>query len=808
MAENKQSIVPVTGMTCANCVAAVERNIKKEDGISQAYVNLSTERAVFEFDPNRTNLNSVIERIERAGYGIALGDAEFLIRNIADDQDGKRIESELKKIEGVKEFSVSWINGKVFIKYIPTIVSQQDIRGRLERIGFELETLGKEIEDAEEKARKNEIKEQRRLLIIGAAFTIPLFLLSMGRDMGLWGQWAMAPWVNWLMFALATPVQFYVGWQYYTGAIQSIRNRFANMDVLIALGSTAAYVYSLPILFGLVSGHVYFETSAMIITLIKAGKYLEALAKGRTSQAIRKLLSLKAEKASVIRAEKEIEIPVEDVQVGDLVVVRPGEKIPVDGVVVEGHSAVDESMLTGESMPVEKQTGDQVIGATINKMGRIKFEAVKVGKETALAQIVRLVEEAQGSKAPIQKIADRVSAVFVPIVVSIAVMTFLVWFLLMPPGINSDQSLMTRALLNSVAVLLIACPCAMGLATPTAVMVGTGKGAQNGILFRTGEALEIAGNIDTVILDKTGTITRGQPVMTDFINLKPELFDENRLIQIAASVENASEHPLGEAVVAGAEEKGIQCDLELERFQAEVGMGVSAQVDGLNVLIGNARLLEKNEIQWEEVRPEFEALEDEGKTAVFLVIDQQAAALVGIADTIKENSKSAVKELLNLGVDVIMVTGDNQRTADVVAGQAGITKVEAEVLPDQKSNIVKEMQKNGKSVAMVGDGINDAPAIAQADVGISLGTGSDIAIATAPITLISGNLQGIPRMISLSRKTMRTIRENLFWAFIYNIILIPVAAAGFLNPMLAAGAMALSDIFVIGNSLRLARWHV
>jgi Cu+-exporting ATPase len=806
MTKNEQRVVPVTGMTCANCVAAVERNIKKEDGISQAYVNLSTERAVFEFDPDTTNINSVIERIEKAGYGIALGKAEFLVKNIRDDQDGKRLENALGEIEGIKGFSVNWVSGKTFVDYIPTIISQQDIRSKLEKLGFVLETLGEEVQDVEEQARKNEIREQRRLLIVGAIFTIPLFMLSMGRDMGLWGEWAMAPWVNWLMFALATPVQFYVGWQYYTGAVQSIRNRFANMDVLIALGSTAAYVYSLPILFGLVSGHVYFETSAMIITLIKAGKYLEALAKGKTSQAIKKLLSLKADKASVIRDGKEVEVPTEDVQVGDLIIVRPGEKIPVDGVVVDGHSAVDESMLTGESLPVEKHTGDQVIGATINTMGRIKFEAVKIGKETALAQIIRLVEEAQGSKAPIQQIADRVSAVFVPVVISISILTFLAWFLIIPPGTNPGQTAMTRALLNAVAVLLIACPCAMGLATPTAVMVGTGKGAQNGILFKSGEALEVAGNVDTVILDKTGTITRGQPKMTDVVIAEPGVFTEERVIQIAAAVENASEHPLGEAVVGGAEERAIQYDLELERFQAEVGMGVSARVEGMNVLIGNSRLLDKNGLEWEDVRVDFEALEDEGKTAVFVVIDQEVVALLGIADTIKENSRSAVEQLYDLGLDVVMVTGDNERTANVVAGQAGIDSVRAEVLPDQKSKIVKEMQESGKSVAMVGDGINDAPAIAQADVGISLGTGSDIAIATAPITLISGNLEGVSRAISLSRKTMRTIRENLFWAFIYNIILIPVAAAGFLNPMLAAGAMALSDIFVIGNSLRLTRW--
>ncbi len=806
MEKIQRSQLPVTGMTCANCVAAVERNIKKEPGVQAANVNLTTERATVEYNPEQTNLDNLIKRVQKAGYDIALGEAELLVKNLNDDQDGKRLENALERLEGVVKVQANWVSGKTFLKYVPTLISQAEIRKTISAVGFEAEILGDQFEDAEEKARKEEVQQQRRLLFIGLAFTIPLFILSMGRDFGLWGSWAYQPWVVWLMFALATPVQFYVGWQYYTGAFQSLKNGVANMDVLVALGSSAAYFYSLPILVGWVSGHVYFETSAMIITLIKTGKYLEALARGRTSEAIKKLMNLKAEKALVVRNGEEMEIPAEQVMVGDLVIVKPGEKIPVDGVVMEGHSTVDESMISGESLPVEKSIGSEVIGATLNKAGWMKFEATKVGRETVLSQIIRLVEEAQGSKAPIQRIADRVSAVFVPAVVLIAVVTFLVWYFWIPAGGADQTAVFTRAMLNAVAVLLIACPCAMGLATPAAVMVGTGKGAENGILFKSGEALERSGGITRVVLDKTGTLTKGQPAVVDYILLPSAEADmsKEQLLGYTVTAEKGSEHPLGESILDYAAEEGILPGSP-EAFQAVVGKGVKAVVDGREVIVGNQKLMSQEGIQTELAGEIIQRLHGKGKTAVMVAVNGKLQGVFGIADTLKENSLQAVAALKNEGMEVVMITGDNRQAAEAIASQVGIEHVRAEVLPGEKSAEIQQMQESGEVVAMVGDGINDAPALAQADIGISLGTGTDVAIAAAPITLISGDLRGISKSIKLSRMTLRTIKQNLFWAFIYNIILIPVAAAGFLSPIFAAGAMAVSDIFVVGNSIRLSK---
>jgi Cu+-exporting ATPase len=807
--------LPITGMTCVNCAMNIERTVKKLNGIKDTNVNFAAEQAVVAFDPKLLHLSDIVANIHGSGYTVAKVKVELPVTGMTCANCAMNIERALnRKVPGVINASVNFATERVYVEYVPSISNVDEIVSAIKKAGYGAippdEVL--EGEDAELAARKAEIKDQTLKFAVGVLFALPLFLLSMGRDFNLTGTWSHQPWINWLFFAMATPVQFYTGWDYYVGGIKSLKNKSANMDVLVAMGSSVAYFYSLAVLlFPFLGEHVYFETSAVIITLIKLGKMLEARTKGKTGGAIRKLIGLQPKTATVLENGIENDIPLTRVKKDDIVIVRPGERIPVDGIILEGESAVDESMLSGESLPVDKRANDTVVGGTINGEGLLKFKATRVGKETALAQIIKLVQEAQGSKAPIQALADRVAAIFVPSVIAIAFMTFALWW-----GITGE---FVPSMIRLVAVLVIACPCALGLATPTAIMAGTGKGAEKGVLFKNSEALENATKLDTIVLDKTGTITIGKPAVVDIIPFDPDITTKDQLLKLAASVEKGSEHPLGKAIVNEAKTKGLEL-WEPENFKASGGFGVEAQIDGDFVRMGKPQWFHELGVDIDIAKDKISYLQSEGKTVMVLARGNNLSGLISVSDTLKPESKRAIEQLHSQNLKVVMLTGDNLQTAQTIASQVNIDDIFAEVHPEEKSSKIKELQEKGEKTGMVGDGINDAPALAQADVGLAIGTGTDVAIEAADVILSSGSLTGVSRAIRLSRATMKTVRQNLFWAFCYNILLIPVAAGILqpfeffpvflrqLHPILAALAMALSSISVVTNSLLLYKAEI
>lgn len=791
MSETNHTTLGVTGMTCAACSNRVEKVLNKMDGV-KAQVNLTTEKASIDYDPEKTSIEDISKKIENVGYGVLTEKTDLDVFGMTCAACSTRIEKVLNKQDGVKHATVNLTTESATIEYNPGLVDVKSLVDKIKNVGYD----AKPKAEAKEKQtyKEKQLKNMKTKLIISVLLSAPLLLTML---VHLFGMSIPDIFMNpWFQFALATPVQFIIGWQFYEGAYKNLRNGGANMDVLVALGTSAAYFYSLYEAFMTIGNpeympHLYFETSAVLITLILFGKYLETRAKSQTTNALSKLLNLQAKEARVIRDGKELMIPVEEVVVGDRLIVKPGEKIPVDGMVVKGRTSVDESMLTGESIPIEKDSGAKLIGSTINKNGSIEMEATKVGKDTALASIVKVVEEAQGSKAPIQRLADVISGYFVPIVVGIAILTFIIWITLVEPG------QLEPALVAAIAVLVIACPCALGLATPTSIMVGTGKAAESGILFKGGEHLEGTHELEAIVLDKTGTITKGKPEVTDFSG------DEETL-QLLASAEKGSEHPLAEAIVAYATENNIDF-LEVEHFEAVPGHGIEAKISGKNILVGNRKLMKDHQINTAGYEEKLVNYETDGKTAMLIAIDGEYRGTVAVADTIKETAPEAIKQLKDLGIEVFMLTGDNERTAKAIAKQVGIDQVIAEVLPEEKAAKVKAIQEQGKKVAMVGDGVNDAPALVTADIGIAIGTGTEVAIEAADVTILGGELLLIPKAIKISHATIRNIRQNLFWAFGYNTAGIPVAAIGLLAPWIAGAAMALSSVSVVTNSLRLKR---
>ncbi|MCM3543745.1 heavy metal translocating P-type ATPase [Priestia megaterium] len=799
--KQKEATLQITGMTCAACSNRIEKGLKKIEGVTEANVNLALERSTVIFDPYKTSPQAFEEKIEKLGYGVVSEKAEFAITGMTCAACSTRIEKGLNKLEGVTKASVNLALETASVEYSPSQIAPQDITQRVEKLGYGAKLKSEEKEE-EQSYREKELSKQKGKFWFSFILSVPL-LWAMVSHFTFTSfiplpHMLMNPWVQ---LALATPVQFVVGKHFYVGAFKALRNKSANMDVLVALGTSAAYFYSLySSLKSLGStahtDQLYYETSAILITLILLGKLFEANAKGRSSEAIKKMMGLQAKTAVVIRGEAEVEIPVEEVQKGEVIFIKPGEKVPVDGEIIEGQSALDESMLTGESVPVDKNIGDKVIGATLNKNGFLKIKATNIGKETALAQIIKVVEEAQGSKAPIQRLADYISGIFVPIVVGIALLTFFVWYIWIAPGEFAP------ALEKLIAVLVIACPCALGLATPTSIMAGSGRAAEFGILFKGGEHLEATHRIDTILLDKTGTVTNGTPELTDVRIAQG--YEENELLQLVASAERLSEHPLAQALVAGIKNKGIEIQDPLS-FEAIPGYGVKATVQERELLVGTRKLMNQHKVNIDTALEEMTNLEREGKTAMLVALDGKYAGMLAVADTIKATSKEAVSRLKEMGLEVMMITGDNLQTAQAIAMQAGIEHVIAEVLPEGKAEEVKKLQQQGKKVAMVGDGINDAPALALADIGMAIGTGTDVAMEAADITLMRGDLMSIADSIEMSRKTISNIKQNLFWAMGYNTLGIPIAAVGLLAPWVAGAAMAFSSVSVVLNALRLQR---
>ncbi len=809
-AKRKNASFPVTGMTCATCAGTIADSLNELEGVVKADVNLATERASVTFDPEKVDVAKMRRAVEDAGYGVIMNELTLSIGGMSCASCVNTVEESVGELDGVLSASVNLVTEKLTVRYDPQRVRVAQIKKAVLDAGYEV--IEAQTLDLEKEMREKETRRQRTLLVLSLALAVPTMMVMLIMDFtDLWHHFLM-DWGNLIMFALATPVQFIAGYQFYIGAYKALRNRTANMDTLIAVGTSAAYFYSVAVIFapGLVSmDHVYFDSSAMIVALILFGKYLEAKAKGSTSEAIKRLMGLQAKTARVVRDGQEIEMSVDDLDVGDVMIVRPGEKIPTDGVVVDGRSSVDESIITGESLPVSKEEGSEVIGATINGSGLLQVRATKVGKDTALAQIVKLVEDAQVAKAPIQRLADRVAAVFVPTVISIALVAFFLWYFVGVPAFASGEPAFTFSLTIFITVLVIACPCALGLATPTAIMVGTGKGAENGILIKGGDSLEIAGTVDTVVFDKTGTLTEGRPEVVEVLS-----FDAScpNMLSLVASVEVGSEHPLGEAIVRKAKADGLELS-DIQDFEGMAGKGVKATVGGHSVVAGNRGLLEEMKVPLGERERDVVSLEEQGMTAVLILIDGRLCGAVGIADVLKPTSAEAVAELKRMGIEVVMITGDNRRTAQAIARKLGIDKVLAEVLPGEKAKEVSRLQSEGRKVAMVGDGINDAPALAQADVGMAIGSGTDVAVEAGDIVLIKDDPRDAVAAIQLSRQTMRKIRQNLFWAFGYNTAGIPVAAGVLypflgilLSPIIAAGAMAFSSVSVVSNAALLKRY--